>query len=126
MEISIIISIISVLIALYLAVKATTKENTDAKLRIAERLTTLEGKYEIFWKIIEPHLATIIHSPIHKERDELVNKLVSGTIELGETKTLIPMLQALIEENHNDQKRLAGALLLIRATQKVAVMEKKI
>ena len=88
---------------------------------ISNRLTQLEARYEIFWKVLEPHLAGIIHSPEHLDRDGLVGKLVKGTLIQEEVGLLIPMLEESINENHDKDKRLAFALLLARVKTYIVV-----
>lgn len=59
-------------------------------------------------------MAAIIHSPIHRDRDELVDKLVHNCITISEASTLISMLEENIRENGDNSKKLASAFLLAR------------
>jgi hypothetical protein len=79
-----------------------------------ERIARTEKDSEVFWKILEPHMAAIIHSPNHRERDELVDKLVAGTLVECEMKRTAELLEENIRENKDEGKRLASALLLAR------------
>jgi hypothetical protein len=90
---------------------------------ILARVETLSGEMEkvksenlLFWKVIEPHLAKIIHSPTNKTRDELVECLIAGTLTAEEALVLVNELnKALHSPSWSEDKRLAGALLLARA-----------
>lgn len=107
-----------------IAVMTTKCKEYDRKLeeydekfaRIAKLETDVAvvQKYnDVFWKVLEPHLAAIIHSPIHVRRDELTDKLVNGTLTVEEAHEL----QGHLEEAINDpveMKRIAAALLLAR------------
>lgn len=77
------------------------------------RLTRLESSVDVFWKVLEPHLANIIHSPNHQRRDELVDKMVNKTLNDGEDVELKQLLRECFEDCRQDQ-RLAVSLLLAR------------
>lgn len=83
-------------------------------MQITNRLTAVETRNEVFWKVLEPHMAAIIHSPMHKNRDDLVDRLINKTITLEQAEELICLLEENIKENHNEGKQLASALLLAR------------
>ena len=83
-------------------------------LKISNRLTKVESDSETFWKVLGPHMAEIIHSPEHKDRDELVDKLVHGVLPEDEALLLMELLEQNIHENHSESKKLASALLLAR------------
>jgi len=79
----------------------------------------LKAKQDIFWKIIEPHLAGIIHSPTHPRRDELVQKLVEKRIELYELRELIPLLE--YEANNSVAEKKLSAVFLLARTQMLLI-----
>jgi hypothetical protein len=87
---------------------------TEEVSAICQRITLLEANDKLYWAAISPHLATIIHSPDHKLRDALVDKLLIETITNEEAKELEIMLEQNIYENKDDNKKLASALLLAR------------
>ena len=101
------LTILSVIITLAIAYFGFVKD-------IIQRLTKLEANDKLYWTAISPHLATIIHSPTHKERDELVDKLVAGVITREEASKLRCLLEMNIQENTEGGKKLASALLLAR------------
>uniref|UniRef100_A0A6M3LFC5 Uncharacterized protein n=1 Tax=viral metagenome TaxID=1070528 RepID=A0A6M3LFC5_9ZZZZ len=77
------------------------------------RLTRLESRVDVFWKVLEPHLANIIHSPTHPRRDKLVDKLVNKSLTDGEDVELKQLLRECLDDCRQDQK-LAASLLLAR------------
>jgi hypothetical protein len=89
--------------------------SNDRLKEMDARLSKLQSDGDVFWKVIEPHLANIIHSPIHRDRDTLVEKLVCGTLTGVETYALVTELRiALDDPDWPPDKKLAGALLLAR------------
>lgn len=70
---------------------------------------------EVFWKVVNKGLGDIIHSPIHVDRDNLVDVLIAGNLDREQAQKLDVLLEEMIEEEvNNPQKRLAGVLLLAR------------
>lgn len=76
----------------------------------------IKKQNDIFWKVLEPHMAQIIHSPKSVDRDTLVDELVSGTITTDEARKLAEMLEEAVQNNKTwtPEKRFAGVLLLAR------------
>lgn len=89
------------------------------------RLVKLETGYEVFWKVLEPHLANIIHSPIHVRRDELVEKMVTGKLSREEGYELLPMLKECFNNCNTPDQKIAAALLLARLSVIANIKEKK-
>ena len=105
--ISIVISALSVIISVAIAYFGFVKD-------VVQRLTRLEANDKLYWAAISPHLATIIHSPDHKLRDALVDKLIANTLTAEEAIELACLLEINIAENNDEGKKLASALLLAR------------
>lgn len=83
-------------------------------------LAKIQADNEVFWKVIEPHLANIIHSPIHVVRDALVELFVQGMLDNEGKKELEKHLRmALDDKDWNNNKRLAASLLLARLLTQV-------
>lgn len=89
--------------------------STDRIANIEGAVHKMSADNDVFWKVIEPHLANIIHSPVHRDRDRLIDKLVNGKLKKNETYQLITELRvALDDPDWSPDKKLAGALLLAR------------
>jgi hypothetical protein len=88
----------------------------DSIATLNQRIEKVTSDNETFWKILGPHLAGIIHSPRHRERDELVDRFVHGGLsDEGELNRLIDLLhEAIYSGRWEGDKKLAGALLLAR------------
>jgi hypothetical protein len=83
-----------------------------------QQLRDMKSGQDIFWKVLDPHLAGIIHSPVHYTRDVLVDKLLSRDITREECFILDVELENMLEEKDLPaDKRLAAALLLARLRQ---------
>ena len=93
------------------------KEIAEARKDIA----ILQTDNSTFWRVVGPAMAGIIHSPTHKRRDDLVDKLVSNEIKPEELSEVVCLLQAAVAESTSD-KKLAAALLLARAESKKNVL----
>jgi hypothetical protein len=78
------------------------------------RVTTLEAESRLFWTVLQPHLAQIIHSPNHPRRDYLVDRFNETEMSNAELTELAGLLDLNIKENCDTAKRLASALLLGR------------
>ena len=92
---------------------------------LRDELARLRADNTIFWKVIEPHLGSIIHSPTSTRRDELVDRLSSGTLSRDELAELAAMLQgAVSHKDWGSDKRLAGALLLARVRSLMEVRDR--
>lgn len=92
--------------------------------KTSERLSVLEAHHDIFWKVLEPHLAGIIHSPEHTDRDLLVDKLVHDAISDDELLELNDLLSEATTQIPQNDKCLAAALLLART--KIVITQRKI
>jgi hypothetical protein len=90
------------------------EENKKKYEIIQDQVTRLEGRYEVFWKVIEPHLARIIHSPQHQRRDELIDKMLVREITQGEMNELFELLQDCAKDCKTDGIKLAAAMMAAR------------
>ena len=89
----------------------------DAIAGMNQKLDKVFNDNEVFWRVIGPKLEDIIHSPKSVDRDALVSKLTSGTIERDELVRHIELMHAAIGgDEWSSEKRFAGLLLLARAT----------
>ena len=90
------------------------KEDIEKLDKLESRIVGVEKEQEIFMHVISPHLSKIIHSPNHKRRDMLVDKLVNGNITAEELCELKLQLNDLAETTTDNGHRFAAAILLAR------------
>jgi hypothetical protein len=91
----------------------------DSIATFNSRLDKVAADSEVFWKVIGPHLANVIHSPKSRDRDALVEILTSDPKSLtgAELEHVIELLNIALAKNEwTWEKRFAGMLLLGRAT----------
>lgn len=93
----------------------------DSIATLNSRIDKISSDNETFWKILGPHLAGIIHSPVERERDELVDRLVHNEpMSHLEMNRLVDLLhEAIYGDSWSGDKKLAGALLLARTKAKL-------
>jgi hypothetical protein len=84
---------------------------------VADRVTALEVKIDVFWAGLMKDAATILHHP-HKEhmrRDELLEKLLAGELKAAEEKELQSLLESIIgtaESTGDHGEQIAASILL--------------
>jgi hypothetical protein len=81
---------------------------------LEHKLDTLMGQTDVYFRSLDKMTTAVIHSPEHKRRDELGDKLVSGTLTCREAGELLSLLQKLIDEETNPEKRFAAAMQAAR------------
>lgn len=91
-------------------------------LKATSRIVKLESDHKIFWAIVEPHLAQIIHSPSHTERDELVQEYIEHKLPENKYPKLAVLLQDCINTCEDKEQKMAAVFLLAR----VAVDQKRL
>lgn len=74
----------------------------------------MKNQNQLYDAVIRPHLATIIHSPVHERRDSLVEKLIKEKLNIEEARELDWHLTDLIRTEPDPNKKLAAAFLLSR------------
>jgi sensor domain CHASE-containing protein len=90
-------------------------------------LATLTEQSKVFWEVISPKLRDIIHSPIHKTRDALVDLLVEDKINTVEqAETLQSELEKLWAETCNPAEQVASAIFLARTKWLLQNLQKHI
>jgi hypothetical protein len=67
---------------------------------------------EVFWKVIGPHMSSIIQSPTHLGRDHLVRKMDEGTLSYEEGLQLNSMLGHALDGATNNMDKVAFAFKL--------------
>jgi hypothetical protein len=76
---------------------------------IEEKMDTAIGAMDVYFKMMDKYLANAIHSPNHKERDDLMDKLQWGTITLPEVERLALLVGQMLNEEKDPFRYFAGA-----------------
>jgi hypothetical protein len=117
---ALVISVLGLAATYFGFVLKITNRQSDFETKIGERMAKVEANNAVFWQVLSPHMANIIHSPSHQERDELVDKLVHNVLTTQEAIRLVCMLEQNIKENGDSSKKLASAFLLARVEALIA------
>lgn len=90
---------------------------------IDNRQAKLEAQLSVYFKTLDPFLAAAIHSPIHIERDKLMDKLKEDTLTYPEAKTLELELEKAIQEETDGNKNWIQILALGRVRSIIVGLE---
>jgi hypothetical protein len=105
------------LIAIGLSILSFLYSRFEVQIKMEARLTSLETKMGVFWRVIEEKAVAILHAPIHYERDALLDKLLANKrLSPDDCDRLISMLDDIVEqrESTTPDERMAALLLLAR------------
>lgn len=88
--------------------KANAKRDQDIAL--------LQRQGDLFWKMVEQHMTTVLHSPHTPDLDLLLEKYQAGIkLSEDEAKELAYKLEQLINDPNEQQGNRAGAVFLLAA-----------
>jgi len=107
---SIIFSVLAILLGLYwkLSEKAVSNES---------RLSTMETKLNLFWKIVEQNVLTVLHHPDREEIDRVIDSRMASMHSSEVGSDYIKSLKMLITNNHlTPGERVAASVALAAAT----------
>jgi hypothetical protein len=83
--------------------------------QMQQDIATLSEQGRVYWEVIAPKLRDIIHSPVHRTRDALVDLLVADKIQtLEQAQTLEDELEQLWAETDDPGEQVASAIFLAR------------
>jgi hypothetical protein len=71
-----------------------------------------ELKVNMLWQMVEQNLPKLLHSPIHHEKDSLLEKMVKGELNLEQARRLRDIIHEELAEVEELSKRSTGALVL--------------
>jgi hypothetical protein len=78
------------------------------------KVSKMEAQLSVYFKTIDPFLAAAIHSPIHVERDALMERLEENTLTYEHAKQLEVELEKAIQEELDGNKKWIEILSLAR------------
>lgn len=123
--IAVVFSTITVIVTVASYVRGPAKELRDKAENALNRLTVLEMKMEVFWKLVSVSSAQALHSPHTPELDRLIEKFQQEKIndfELLRFKELLKEVADDPEENKFRQKAALEVLALIHVRYEIASM----
>lgn len=100
-------------IAITLTVLGLLSQHFLVLSKMKERLSALETKIELFWKVVEKKMVDSLKQPTHQRKDSLIDKLKGGGLVLEEAVELRDILDG-ESECHNGCPNVAYILVLAR------------
>lgn len=94
-------------------------------------LAKLTATDEVFWRVLGPSLGEIIHSPLHKRRDQLMDEWLAapkGKIPESDLRELRDELGQMLDEADAGDSlgmRMVGAMLLARVEAQISAAERQ-
>jgi hypothetical protein len=85
--------------------------------KLTERISQVELKAELFWKIVEQEIPKILHSPHTPEIDELLEKMMINKLTITDVYKLKCMLKEELETPQDKTRVLSIVLLMARLEQ---------
>jgi hypothetical protein len=86
-------------------------------LKVSERITKVETKVELFWKVVETNVGQLLKSPTHVEKDMLLDKLAHRELNIKEAEQLRGILTDEMQLKGRDNGIIAYALIIGRLEQ---------
>jgi len=116
-------------IAALQATVASREKAIECLPQIHADLAKLNAADDVFWKVLGPHLGGIIHSPIHRRRDMLMDEWLgaNGIIPEADLRDLRNELEQMLAEadaGDNTNLQVVGALLLSRVVGQIVALER--
>ena len=81
-------AVIIAIIAVVLTILGLASQHFLVISGIKERLSALETKIGLFWKVVERKMADSLKEPTHARKDLLIDLLKNGTITITEAEEL--------------------------------------
>lgn len=87
-------------------------------IKIKSDIAVLKTQIGPFWNMVEKNLPNLLHSPTHKRKDELLDKMQNGKLDKREMHELRDILVcALNNGEYLEDKRITLILVLSRLEQ---------
>jgi hypothetical protein len=115
-----IVALISAAIAIYTVVYNKGKFDQSIKplieANIPERLTKLETKTDLFWKVVEQSVGSMLKSPTHTDKDVLLDKLAERSLTINDAERLRAILR---DEIQTDKERAIAYILILSRLEQI-------
>ena len=86
----------------------------DRAVEQERRMTSLETKVDLFWKVVETNVGQLLKSPTHAEKDMLLDKLAHQELNIEEAERLRSILTDEMQLKGRDNGTIAYALIIGR------------
>jgi len=100
----------------------------DSLPQMQRDIATLTAANDVWWKVLGPHLGGIIHSPIHKRRDQLMDEWLDakGKVPEADLRELRGELEEMLDEaevGNSQSLILAGVMILSRVEAQINALD---
>ena len=86
----------------------------DRAVKQENRMTSLETKVDLFWKVVETNVGQLLKSPTHAEKDMLLDKLAHQELNIEEAERLRSILTDEMQLKGRDNGTIAYELIIGR------------
>lgn len=94
--------------------------------RLGNRITAIETKFNIFWSVIEQQLPKVLIRPTHEEVDELLRRMMDGSMSETERMRLVTALKNELDKGlHTTDPHKALAYVFLLARLESGLVRKK-
>lgn len=115
--IAMVVSVAGLLLSLY----RQSQDNKDNQRKQMERevarearMSKLETKVDLFWSVVETNVGQLLKSPVHVEKDMLLDKLAHKELNIDEAERLRSILTDEMQLKGRDNGIIAYALIIGR------------
>jgi hypothetical protein len=88
-------------------------------------IATMRQNDEVFWKVIGPHMSSVIQSPVHLDRDHLIRKLDEGSLTYQEALALSSALGHAFDDETDKGLKTAFAFKLAQVRCLLVSMDRE-
>jgi hypothetical protein len=112
-----IISIIVTVLGFAITYFGFIQRQQDRATAQAERMTKLETKVDLFWRVVETNVGQLLKSPTHATKDTLLDKLAHRELTIQEAELLRGILTDEMQLKGRTDSVVAYALIIARLEQ---------
>lgn len=116
---AIIIAVVGLLFQHFGVIARIKEEMGRENTLIRERISALETKTDLFWKIVETEVAERLKSPAHKRKDDLLDKMKAHSLTLEEAEELAEIVKAEYNNPHERKHIELGYILVIGRLEQI-------
>lgn len=85
-----------------IAINTRLDKHSESFIELLERMTVMETKMDLFWKIVENKMPSMLRMPTHLEMDLLLDKMTAGKLNYSEMNDLKMRLNDIVYNNEKD------------------------
>jgi hypothetical protein len=99
------------------------QKQQERAIALEKRMTQIETKVDLFWKVVETNVGQLLKSPTHTEKDTLLDKLAHRSLDIPEAEKLRGILTDEMQLQGRSNGVIAYALIIARLEQVLYELE---